>query len=99
MTNNRQETWQERFDKIVDNTDYTEYTPKRFCCGGDYCEGDHNGFIKNFISKELSSFKEKVREAIKQLPSSRPEYESDDFDRGMKQMKSDILALINLNEK
>jgi hypothetical protein len=47
------QTWQERFDEIGNKTHYSEYTDERFCCGGDYCEGDHDGFIKSFIAQIL----------------------------------------------
>ena len=45
--------WEKQFDEIQNKTKYTEYTDKRFCCGGDYCEGDHLGFIKSFIRSTL----------------------------------------------
>lgn len=51
--------WEIAFDKIQDSQKYNDYTAKRFCCGGDYCEGDHLGFIKDFIRELLVKEKEK----------------------------------------
>lgn len=37
----------------------------RFCCGGDYCEGDHNGFIKSFITTEVVN--DVIDECVKEI--------------------------------
>ncbi|MES2216647.1 MAG: hypothetical protein V4481_05135 [Patescibacteria group bacterium] len=57
-------TMEERFDKIQESTNYSEYTHKRFCCGGDYCKGDHLGFIKSFIQEELERARGEERKRI-----------------------------------
>jgi hypothetical protein len=59
--------WEKEFDEIVQRTNYREYTSDRFCCGGDYCIGDHDAFIKSFISSLLSRQKEEVERVIEAL--------------------------------
>ncbi len=56
--------WEERFDEIQRKMSYTDYGCERFCCGGDYCEGDHLGFIKSFISQELKLAEQRGREEV-----------------------------------
>ena len=46
--------WEKEFDRVQELTRYDEYTSARFCCGGDYCRGDHLGFIKWFISEQIT---------------------------------------------
>ena len=60
----------ERFNAIVKKTDFTEYTNRRFCCGGDYCQGDHNGWIKDFIQSEIELAKKKERKRIVEMIDS-----------------------------
>lgn len=61
--------WEEQFDKIQSKCKYDDYTDERFCCGGDYCTGDHNGFIKSFIRELLAKQREElVEECIKAMP-------------------------------
>lgn len=50
----QKEEWEEEFDAIQAKHSYTEYTNERFCCGGDYCTGNHLDFIKDFIRTLLS---------------------------------------------
>lgn len=59
MENN--ETWRERFDKRTKSEMYSEYSKDKLgCCGGDYCEGDHNENIKAFIAAELLTLADKI---------------------------------------
>jgi hypothetical protein len=53
--NTQMSEWEKEFDDIQNKQRYTDYTSERFCCGGDYCEGDHLGYIKSFISQLLTS--------------------------------------------
>lgn len=49
------EDWSEEFDDRVSKEKFTEYSKTKLgCCGGDYCEGDHNENIKSFIKKLLA---------------------------------------------
>lgn len=54
--------WREEFDEIQKSTNYSEYTHERFCCGGDYCQGDHNGFIKSFIANVEADTEARIRQ-------------------------------------
>ncbi len=42
----------------------------------------------------ISATLEKVENKIKALPITRPDYESDDYDSGLKAMKIQVLAII-----
>lgn len=56
--------WEKEFNKIQEKTKFIEYTEKRFCCGGDYCEGDHLGFIKSFIRTQISKAQRELKENL-----------------------------------
>lgn len=54
------EDWSARFDERVSKERFTEYSKDKLgCCGGDYCEGDHNANIKAFIAEEIARVEEK----------------------------------------
>lgn len=53
--------WEERFDEIQKSVRFIDYSYKRFCCGGDFCDGDHLGFIKDFIRTEIKAAEERTR--------------------------------------
>ncbi len=61
--------WGERFYSIQGAKSYSDYTCERFCCGGDYCDGDHLGFIKSFIrSIEDEAERRILEKVISRLP-------------------------------
>lgn len=53
------------FEEIQKKHSYSDYTIERFCCGGDYCYGDHNGFIKSYINSLIARKEEEWMEEVK----------------------------------
>jgi hypothetical protein len=63
------------------------------CIEGDEYNPTDTMYYEGFMSA-IDEVLEKLKQKIEQIPETKPEYESDDYDRVLRDMKSVIIGLV-----
>ena len=94
--------WEKEFDR---QCLYSEPYNGIGCCGGDYCSGDHNERIKDFIKSLLSSHTQEIREKVEKeiiKSNNNVEFSESESERhyyiGRKSFGEDVLQILESNE-
>ena len=73
---------EELFNQKVALEKFTEYSKDKLgCCGGDYCEGNHNENIKAFQGETFALLLYTVREMLKDMKRTDDEALQDVIDK------------------